>query len=548
MARAGELKERGTARYTARDYEGAVANYSEAIELLPASAAPTSSTLHTNRAAAHFMLSNYAEAAEDCQRAVTLDPSNAKALARGAKAELSLGRTEEAIRLFQKAIEAGARSPGGPDAALVKEKADAQATHQRLGAARAALEGGEFERAAALAAALVKACPGATFLKLMRVDALLSGAKLEEADAASKELMTAQGKRDPASLLSRARVLHYLGQTPEAEKHVGVALRLDPEHAPSARLRRSIRKAEDLKKRGNDAFKAGSWQAAIDAYSQCLEVDARNAAYNARVLSNRSAAWGKLGRHAEAFEDASLAIAASDKWAKGHIRRAAAGVALGDLEHLQGAVRDYNRAKEVLAEAPESDGGKEAALKEAEAGLRQAKAALKAAKRKDYYKVLELERGCSEDDIKKAYRKMALRYHPDRHSTGEEQERRKAESMFKDVSEAYGILSDPVKRQQFDEGMVPDGSGAMGHPHDSDDERGHGHGHGHGHGGHHGHGHGGFQPRGVPRGFGGFGGGGGGGGGLDGIDPEIFASLFGAAMGGGMGGPPRARGFQPRGR
>ena len=384
--------------------------YSEAIELLPASAAATSSTLHTNRAAAHLMMSCFAEAAEDCTRAAAIDPSNAKAFARGAKAELSLGRTEEAIRLFHTALEASARAPGGPDAALAKEKAEAQAVHQRLGAARQALEEGDFERAAALALALVKACPGATFLRLMRADALLSAGKLEEADAATKELMTAQGKRDPACLLSRARVLHYLGQTPAAEKHVGEALRLDPEHAPSARLRRSIRRAEDLKKRGNDAFKAGAWQAALDAYQQCLEVDARNAAYNARVLSNRSAAWAKLGRHAEAFEDASLAIAASDKWAKGFVRRGAAGVALGDLEHLQGAVRDYSRAKEVLAEQPESDGGKEAALKEAEAGLRQAMAALKLAKKKDFYKVLELERGCSEDEIKKAYRKLALKW------------------------------------------------------------------------------------------------------------------------------------------
>ena len=562
LARAGELRERAAKSYAARDYEAAVQAYSEAIELLPASAAATSSTLHTNRAAAHFMMSAFAEAAEDCTRAASLDPSNAKALARGAKAELSLGRTEEAIRLYQKAIEAGALAAaaggaggagGAGDAAaaaasaLAKEKADAQAAHRRLGEARQAMDGGEFERAAELAQALGKVCPGATFLRLMRADALLAAAKLEEADAATKELMTAAGKRDPACLLARARVLHYLGQTPAAEKHVGEALRLDPEHAPSARLRRSIRKAEELKKRGNDAFKAGAWQAALDAYQACLEVDARNAAYNARILSNRSAAWARLGRHAEAFEDASLAIAASDKWAKGFVRRGAAGVALGDLEHLQGAVRDYSRAKEVLGEQPESDGGKEAALKEAEAGLRQAKAALKLAKKKDFYKVLELERGCSEEDIKKAYRKLALKWHPDRHSTSEEQERRKAESMFKDVSEAYGVLSDPSKRQQVDQGLTPDGVA----PDSDDDGHGHGrraHGHGHGHG-HHGHGHGGgFAPRG--HGGGGGGGGGGFGAGLDGIDPAIFASIFGAmgGMGGGMGGMggARPRGFQPR--
>lgn len=57
------------------------------------------------------------------------------------------------------------------------------------------------------------------------------------------------------------------------------------------------------------------------------------------------------------------------------------------------------------------------------------------------------------------YRKSALRWHPDRHSSAEDADKRKAEAMFKDVSEAYTILSDPAKRRQFDAGATFDGSG-----------------------------------------------------------------------------------------
>ena len=64
---------------------------------------------------------------------------------------------------------------------------------------------------------------------------------------------------------------------------------------------------------------------------------------------------------------------------------------------------------------------------------------------KDYYKSLGLVRGASEEDIKKAYKKMALKFHPDKNKTPG------AEEKFKEIAEAYEVLSDPKKRQVFDQ-------------------------------------------------------------------------------------------------
>ena len=65
--------------------------------------------------------------------------------------------------------------------------------------------------------------------------------------------------------------------------------------------------------------------------------------------------------------------------------------------------------------------------------------------KRDYYEVLGVPRGASSDDLKKAYRRLALQHHPDRNPEDAE-----AEELFKEASEAYAVLSDPDKRGQYD--------------------------------------------------------------------------------------------------
>src|SRR3989338_10259037 len=74
---------------------------------------------------------------------------------------------------------------------------------------------------------------------------------------------------------------------------------------------------------------------------------------------------------------------------------------------------------------------------------------------KDYYKILGIDRNASDDDIKKAYRKLAHQYHPDKASGDSEK--------FKEINEAYQILSNKEKRAQFDRfGRVFDGNFSAG--------------------------------------------------------------------------------------
>src|SRR5215469_6286599 len=68
-----------------------------------------------------------------------------------------------------------------------------------------------------------------------------------------------------------------------------------------------------------------------------------------------------------------------------------------------------------------------------------------AVQKRDYYEVLAVSRDCSAQELKSAYRKVALQYHPDRNPGN-----REAEEKFKEASEAYEVLSDPDKRAKYD--------------------------------------------------------------------------------------------------
>jgi len=79
------------------------------------------------------------------------------------------------------------------------------------------------------------------------------------------------------------------------------------------------------------------------------------------------------------------------------------------------------------------------------------------AARPDYYKALGVDKKASADEIKKAYRKLARRYHPDRNPDD-----KRAEERFKEISQAYDVLGDPEKRKQYDSGTGPFATGGPG--------------------------------------------------------------------------------------
>lgn len=122
------------------------------------------------------------------------------------------------------------------------------------------------------------------------------------------------------------------------------------------------------------------------------------------------------------------------------------------LDDFQAARRDLQKAQEVNR----NDGRIHNAYQRLERKE-------KLAARKDYYKLLGVPKDATESQIKKAYRKLALEFHPDKHAGADKIE---AEKKFQEITEAYEVLGDPETRGKYDRGedLQPNRGGGGGNP------------------------------------------------------------------------------------
>lgn len=206
----------------------------------------------------------------------------------------------------------------------------------------------------------------------------------------------------------------------------------------------AYKRAKILKKKkddGNEAYKSCKFQEAINLYTQALEIDPLNKKTNAKLYFNRATVLARLTKLKDAIADCTAALNLDENYLKALLRRAKCYM---DLAEYDEAVKDYEKACKM----DKSRDNKKL--------LQDAKQALKRSKQKDYYKILGINRLATDDEIKKAYRKRALVHHPDRHANATDTEKKEQEKKFKEVGEAYGVLSDARKRARYDNGQDMD--------------------------------------------------------------------------------------------
>lgn len=382
---------------------------------------PDSPTFRGNRAAAYMSSGQYESALEDCSHAAELEPQNAKILLRLARIYTGLGRPEEAMATF------GRINP--PPSA--KDMAPTREMLHHINAARNSLREGTAGSMVLHALDQAERGLGPRVSKprkwqLMRGEAYLAMGRensLGEAQNIAMSLLR-QNSQDPEALVLRGRVLYGQGENEKAIQFFRMALSCDPDFRDAVKWLRVVQKLDRMKEEGNAEFKAGRLQAAIDKYTAALDIDPANRSMNAKLLQNRAQCKIKLKQYDDAISDADRAVSLDPSYNKARKTKANA---LGQSGRWEDAVKEWKSIQEL---DPED--------RTIPREVRKAELELKKSQRKDYYKIMGLEKDCGPDEIKRAYRKMAVKLHPDKNPNDPD-----AEAKFKDLSEAYETLSDP---------------------------------------------------------------------------------------------------------
>lgn len=382
-----------------------------------------------------MMLGDYRAALADARLAVQLDALFEKGFVRIAKCCIALGDATSAEQAVKRVLEL---QPASKAVAVELAQCKQLRTHEDTAAACFAAR--DYRTAVYHADSALKLAPASMRFKLLKAECLALLGRVEEAGDLAVSCMQVDGSNADAVYV-RGLCLYYSDNLDKGVVHFARALALDPDHKNARAMRVRAKQLKEKKETGNELFGAGKYREALVQYTEALAVDPLHRDINAKLYYNRALVNVKLGNLMDAIRDCTAALAGNEAYTKALLLRARCH---NDMQSYEECVKDYELAFKL---------DKSMHTKSA---LKDAKLALKKSKRKDYYKILGVDRNATDHEIKKAYRKRALVHHPDRHSAATEAVKLQEECKFKELGEAYAILSDARKRSRYDNGQDMD--------------------------------------------------------------------------------------------
>jgi len=181
-----------------------------------------------------------------------------------------------------------------------------------------------------------------------------------------------------------------------------------------------------------------NYESCVSKADQMMKTEPNLQTYTLRAKSHKCHCYSKAEMPEEALEACNEVLEVEEQNIEALCDRAEAYIA---NEQFEEAVNDYKKATET-------DGN----YRRAQEGLNRAQKLLKQSKKRDYYKILGVKRNANKKEILKAYRKLAVQWHPDKYDGDD---KKHAEKMFIDVASAKEVLTDPEKREKFDNGEDP---------------------------------------------------------------------------------------------
>merc|ERR1711936_918161 len=240
--------------------------------------------------------------------------------------------------------------------------------------------------------------------------------------------------------------LHYqLGEADESLNEIRECLKLDPDHKDCFPLYKKLKKVTKFLALAKESREQQDWEECVGNAQKVLKNEPSVAGIKFHAYDRLCHCQKEAGRPVESRKACSEAIKIEDE-PRLYCDRAESYL----LEDM------YDEALNDFRAALEKDEG----FSRAKEGMAKAQKLQKQAGKRDYYKILGVKRSSTKKEIKKAYKALALEWHPDKFT--DEEEKKMAEKKFMDIAAAKEVLTDDEKRAKYDAGedpLDPEGGG-----------------------------------------------------------------------------------------
>lgn len=414
----------GDAAVSRGEYTAAVRFYTDAIE-----ADPTAALLYTKRAAAYLSLRQHSQALRDLDRAVEADDKYVQGYLMRGKVLRQTCRLEAAQKDFETVlqIKPNMNSAVKELETLTRLKGVMEQLRQPSGTQSP-------EEDKAMLESVYADAPDCGEAQMLEALSHFRNGNYEQVIAVTGRMLKSSPSNLEALVL-RGQGYFYLGEHDLAKRHCGEALKLDPDHKPSRETFNKVKEFDRKRQKANKAVEEGKWSEAQDLLLTALEVDPLHHVANFDLWLNLAKTRRQLGDTAGAVEALDHALALRpDEDAAVELRV----ILLMDEKKWEEAVQ----VAKLALQSRQQDARFHQLVRDAEK-------ALKISKRKDYFGILGVTAESSQAEIKRAYRVLAVQYHPDKVSP---EEKDQSEAMFREVVEAYEVLTNEEKRAAWDQG------------------------------------------------------------------------------------------------
>lgn len=443
---AGKLRSLGEAAMAERKFNEAADFYSQAIEVEPNNAANYYKLFRV-----HSRMRSYVSALKDITSACEVDLSNAEYRVQKAKLLVNLGQCDEAVEQYSILRQHQSQSQQQQQQQFDGEmEASNCAMYLKVaGEARAAEQWDNAVRYYGLSLSLVE--HHNSDLLYQKAEAEFHIGDYYGTISDTGKILKVYSKHIEAYEL-RGKAYLRLGEHDTAVQHFREGLKLDPEHKGCKAQHKFIKSIMKKEKRGDDAFKAKNYMDAVEYYFSAIQIDQSHTAFVRPTILKIVKAYSKAEKHDDAVNFAQKYV--EEEMDIDGLFALGDAQLEGDL--FQEAVNTFKKALDHEDQLEMQD----TRSRECKERLQKAEIALKQSKEKNYYKILSVSRKADKKQIKKAYRDLALKWHPDKVKTDDKE---KADKMFQDISEAYEVLSDEELRAKYDRGeQVFDNQGGGG--------------------------------------------------------------------------------------